>query len=873
MSRVAPLITAFNSGKWSPFMEGRLDVEKYPRSCRELQNYIVRPQGPAERRPGLKRLAAAKMSDRAARLMKFEFNDEQAYLLECGHDGTSGYVRIGKDRLQITVEATDAAITNGTFDSNITGWSTVAGSPAHDATKSAMKLPASAHAEQSVTLTDTGQEHVLRFYIDGVAGDTVTVRVGTTSGGQEILADTERAVGYHALPFTPTASPIHIGFKNAGSRDIWVDDVAFVEGVLELGSPWAAADLFRIKRAQSADVLFGTAPGAWFHELGRRSHTDWSLTKFEFKDGPYIEENTDSAKTLTASATSGSGVTVSATGHEPFDANDFGRLVRIGSGYGVITGFTSTTQVTVDVINAFPSTSANSAWRLGLYSDTTGHPRGVTLHQQRLVLTGAGARPSRIDGSKAADFNVFEPATDDDDAYAYLVSDGEVNNGRWLASQKRLVMGAVGAGFRATGETDTAPLTPTAVQINKEIGIGFADLEPLVTSNAILAVQRAGRKIREVGFSFEADGLQAPEISILGEDLLEGGIADWCYCAEPIGTIWIARNDGHLVAFTYEREEKVIAGHEHPLQVDATVESVCSLPGPNGDELYLSICRTVGGSEVRSIEYMEDMPERGADPQVASFYVDSGLTLDNKPAAALTPGATTGSGVTFTADASVFVSGDVGQFIRYRYKTRNALQKWQWNTAKAVITGFTSATQVTCDIELAFPSTDAIASGSWRLTVSSVSGLDHLEGKEVQILGDGAVLDNQTVASGSVNLSSKAACVHVGLAYVSILLPQRFEAGAREGTAQRARKRPFEVGVRFDRTLGAKVGRSMDDLTEIPFRKISDPMDEPVPLFTGTKVQNFSGQHDLDGDVYVVQDQPLPCCVVWMAPRMEVGEK
>ena len=75
------------------------------------------------------------------------------------------------------------------------------------------------------------------------------------------------------------------------------------------------------------------------------------------------------------------------------------------------------------------------------------------------------------------------------------------------------------------------------------------------------------------------------------------------------------------------------------------------------------------------------------------------------PDATLTPAATTGDSVTFTAGAAVFQTGDVGRVISS-------------GAGKATIVSFSSTTQVSCAITDAFASTDAIASGSWKINGS-----------------------------------------------------------------------------------------------------------------------------------------------------------
>ena len=81
-----------------------------------------------------------------------------------------------------------------------------------------------------------------------------------------------------------------------------------------------------------------------------------------------------------------------------------------------------------------------------------------------------------------------------------------------------------------------------------------------------------------------------------------------------------------------------------------------------------------------------------------------------QPAATLTLGATTGTSVTFTASASVFLAGDVNRQI-----TSGA--------GRAIIIAYVSGTEVTCEILDAFSSTGPIASGSWSMTGSPNAAL------------------------------------------------------------------------------------------------------------------------------------------------------
>lgn len=80
-------------------------------------------------------------------------------------------------------------------------------------------------------------------------------------------------------------------------------------------------------------------------------------------------------------------------------------------------------------------------------------------------------------------------------------------------------------------------------------------------------------------------------------------------------------------------------------------------------------------------------------------------------AATLTPAATTGEAVVFTASVASFLNADVGRQIIF-------------GAARAVITTFTSTTIVEADILDAFPDTNPIAAGSWLLRLSPQTTLD-----------------------------------------------------------------------------------------------------------------------------------------------------
>lgn len=77
---------AFTAGVLSPSLHARVDLAKYQTGLKQAKNMFVHAHGGASNRPGLEFIGEVKASARKARLIPFEFNTEQTYVLEFGHN-------------------------------------------------------------------------------------------------------------------------------------------------------------------------------------------------------------------------------------------------------------------------------------------------------------------------------------------------------------------------------------------------------------------------------------------------------------------------------------------------------------------------------------------------------------------------------------------------------------------------------------------------------------------------------------------------------------------------------------------------------------------------------------------------------------------
>jgi hypothetical protein len=89
MANIRTLQRSFAGGEVSPEMFGRNDDAKYQAGLARCRNFIVKPQGPAENRPGFAFVRAVKDSTKKVRLIPFTYSTTQTMVIEMG----AGYFR------------------------------------------------------------------------------------------------------------------------------------------------------------------------------------------------------------------------------------------------------------------------------------------------------------------------------------------------------------------------------------------------------------------------------------------------------------------------------------------------------------------------------------------------------------------------------------------------------------------------------------------------------------------------------------------------------------------------------------------------------------------------------------------------------------
>jgi len=411
----------------------------------------------------------------------------------------------------------------------------------------------------------------------------------------------------------------------------------------EISSPYLESELFDIKYAQSADVMYLCHPNHPVKKLARTGHTSWTLTSVEFTNGPFMDHNIETT-TMTASHTNagqtGTLTLSSTTGvnsNQGWLSTDVGRLVHMLDGHVKITGYTSSTVVNMEVISDISNGSATTDFALGSFSDTTGYPSCVTFFEQRLVFAATLSQPQTLFFSKSGDYenmdDNYHGVVADDDSIIYTIASNQVNAIRFMTATRTLIIGTAGGEFAVSGGGTDIAITPTNILIKKQSNNGAANVDALAVGNATLFLQRARRKLRELAYNFDVDGYVAPDLTILAEHISEGGFKQLSYQQEPNQVIWCARNDGQLVGLTYQREQQVVAWHRHIFggvfgSGNSVCDSVATIPTDDSEyQTWVIIKRTINGATKRYVEYIHQYDFDETDDTSFNF-LDSQLAYD-----------------------------------------------------------------------------------------------------------------------------------------------------------------------------------------------------------------------------------------------------
>lgn len=743
---------------------------------------------------------------------------------------------------------------------------------------------------------------------------------------------------------TSSTDTFHIQFSTQLERTIVVDSIEVeAAGEMSLSAPWNEEDLREIRFDQSNDVIF-LAQGNWQpRKIERRGDGSWSLTSYETEDGPFTLGRTANVK-LRVAATHGNTTLTSDAAffktdhvgalirldHERMDASwvlageeahtDAFRVRGVGteahwsfaitgtwvgtittqrsfdgsdSGFadtgvtntvnasgasnpgdefdnqiyyiryifktdeytsgsasialvypaysagGVcrVTGYTSATSVSIEILNDINDVDYTADWREGDWSDRRGWPEAVGFFDGRLWW----ARNDKFWGSETDNFYAFNLETEGDSGSIQrtISAGGFTNQTQWIMGLQRLILGTNAAPMSVRSSSFDEPLTPTNITLKAAGTAGAARISPVTVGSRGVFVGADGGALFELAFSVDAQDYVATELTRLNEDLadsvnpelFEDKFVELAHQSSPEPYIWALRDDGAIACVLFNPGEEARGvfltrtGAYQPLDEARPHDRVVSaavLPRSVEDDVYLGVERVISdGAGGTSRSYYIEKMARHKDTITRSYDASIG-------------GVATKNGL-YLADSYITATGNggIGQVF---------------------------------------------------------DGLDHLEGRQVIIIGQqvdggyGPTGTFYTVDGGAITaLEAVTGTVCIGLPYEGFYKSAKLAFAGQAGTALLQKKAITQLGLALLDTHpdALLVGASFDEdeMDELP--RIGSDDADGVPVDITANFQRaqeeepfpFPGEWDTDSRVHIKVRPGYSACLSAMLVGVETHER
>lgn len=909
---------SFSGGEIAPSLYARSDQTKYQSGLRRCENFVVMRHGGVTNRPGTKFITQVADSNRKVRLIKFVFSADQTYVIELGHQ----YIRFIKNGVQLTnnngtpyelvtsyqeehlrdiqyVQSADVitlvhpnyvpsflsrtgdiawTLTQVVYAPSITPPDAVvingtAGTSSSYVVTSVKELtyeeslPSAAVGNTNAAPSSSAKNSITVGYTKGIYEFNVYKRINGVYG---YIGTTRPLDSKMVVPYTVQAVP---------SLPTW-KDVAFT---LPAGHGYVANDWIVIADATHTDI---NSSGIRVQAVATNLITIRILATVPV----------GSTGTLTAGnkfTRSSTVVTMYfATGHE----YNVGEPIFLSTGYPsdvsnrTVTVTTLPNANTITFANPTTATTQGSAIVLmnatfnddGISADTTdtppqprdpfpsvkNYPATVSYFQQRAAFANTYNEPEKVWLSRTGNFKNFtiRSPLQDDDAITFTIAGRQVNEVRHFIEVGQMLILTSGGEWRVQGDADGV-VKPAAINLKQEGYSGAAKITPIVIGNNALYVQARGNIVRDLRYDLQSDGYNGRDLTVFAAHLFDGyQLVTWDYAQVPHSIVWVVRDDGTLLGLTYLREHDVWGWHQHT--TDGVFEDVVCVPEGGEDGIYVVVRRDINGVPVRYIErFAPRYSSQIIDIKRDAFFVDCGATYDGNntdPSRLIT--VIPGTGLTVRDTMTLSSTGhfnvmDVGNAyeltidgVSIRFKVIN------------YINASTLTVQPSRDVPQ-----DFIVTTQWVKMVDNLTGLDHLEGKEVSILADGNVHPLRTVVEGGITLDRPCGVVHVGLPYVSTMETLAIDNPGGE-TLFDKNKIIHKVSMLVESSRGVFAGPDEEHLREHKQRSNEDYGTPTRPVTGLIEIQTVA-KWDKQGLVMVQQKDPLPLSVLSVVPQVTVSPR
>ena len=663
----------------------------------------------------------------------------------------------------------------------------------------------------------------------------------------------------------------------AGYVRVWREGVYL--GV-ELSTPYTAGDLPALRFVQSVDVLYIASGKYPVKKLMRYSETNWQLMDMDWIQPPMGDLNPDENLKITPSGTPGN-ITLTASA-SLFEASDVGSWVEISQRVsGASVSITSGTSSAIGVGDTWKIIT-HGTWKgtVTVESSTDG---GATWLEER-----------RYTGNE--DYNPTET--------------GNVDEYTLMRVKVSTSSGTCTADFSAHSYTHT----------------GYAKITAVTSATAAAATvkKRLGAATATAEWKFSAwDSVGGyPSCAAFFQDRL-------CFAGSDAypQRVWMSKN-GDYENFGVDKEAGTVTDDSAVTADLLSLQSFKITHMVAGNDLVLLTEGnewTIDGSEtvtpssitprsqqsygandvipIRSGNRIVYVQRRGSIVRDMGYSYDSdsymGMDLTLLVRNLVRGHEITGSAYAQEPDSVIYFTRDDGVLLALTYLFEQKVYGWSHIVTDGAVESVCAVSEGNSDVvymaikrtvngstvryierfdesretgaQQDYTMMDAAKRFSFSEAQTEITGLSHLEGKEVLAMGDGYLFDPRTVENGSITIDQAAKRVTVGLPYTMKLEQPNPEIQAQDGTIQGREKAVTSAIFRLTQSFGGETGPDESTLNEMIYDVGRLELGENVLYSGDMSVTMAAGGFNKHGRVFIRHDKPYPFTAAAIIRRVTFG--
>ena len=651
----------------------------------------------------------------------------------------------------------------------------------------------------------------------------------------------------------------------------------------EIATPYLEADLYALQFAQINDVVYIVHPSYAVRKLSRIADTNWTLAEVAWTKPPLLDQNITATTFTISNAAVGAGRTLTAS------ASTF-TAAHVGSYWQLSHLVNSATTVIV-------ITAAGQSGSLAVQGDWNFYTSGTwtaTIDLERSSDNGATWEKLRT-FKGAADYNVQADGKEDElvllriNISAYTSHTNNPHPRAWLEVPSQNIAGVVQVTAYTSATVVTAtvvtPCHATTATTDWSEGVwsavrGYPRAVAFYEQRLVMAGStgdpaRVWMSATDDFENFTADTLADSPLSygIYGER----NAVEWLVAQQ---SLVVGTSGGEWLVFAGSLDQPIT-----PTNILVKRQSTYGSASVTG-VLVRDVVLFLQRGRERVMEFAESPTSVSGKfvaqnmNQLSEHIAESGIVqmaYQQQPIAVLWCVTTDGVLLSFTYEREQNVVGWARQvtdgFFESVATIYGSSDDEVWVVVRRTIGGVTkryveriNPVEWEAKEDAFYVDSGLTYSGG---ATTTISGLGHLEGKTVKVLGNGAKMPDVVVTSGAITLAESVTKAQVGLGYDSILEAMPLDVDPQVGVSQGQIKQVREISLKLHESIEIIYDGGQGEQT-LSFRDSNDFMDAGPPLFSGDKSFPWEGDFTTDPTIIFKQTAPLPLTILAMVVKYDV---